>query len=61
MALGEGLVGQTNNLRKHASHLLDGLVGAIGVFEVDVRRPVGRFVFDDTTRGAVGVDKVLVG
>jgi len=51
----------TSDLRKHAANLGDLLVGAIGVAEVEVGCPVGRLVLDDGARGALAVDKVLVG
>ncbi len=47
--------------RKHAADLLNLLVGAICVLEVEDGCPVGGLVLGHGARGAVGTDQVLVG
>ena len=49
------------DLRKHSADLVNLLVLAIGVLEVEVRRPVRGLIFDNSARRAVAIAKVLKG
>lgn len=46
-------------VRKHSADLLNKLVGAIGVLEVEGRCPIHRFVLGNAARGAVCVQQIL--
>ena len=50
-----------DDVLEHASILQNLLKSALGVFEIERRRPVDRLILGNTARGAVTVDQVLIG